>query len=1379
MKKVKLFTLLSAMFITASVAAFKSNAAISSSPVSGQSDTYSYTGAETTWTVPVAGYYDITCNGAQGGRGAAHKANNGSEWANNGSYGAEKKSRAYLAKGTVLVIHCGGVGKNGYVVAGDSCSAGDGGWNDGSKGTKESHWMENTSSATGAAGGGGGGSSYILVNGTKVISAKGGSGGDAFAGVPSVPFNGGGGAGGGSTSLQNAAGVIWYTSELNSTSENANAGNGKIVITYVRPYFEFTRNPASQTAKELGTVSLGVETSIEAVSLQWQVNTSGIWTNIKNEEATNDLTGRKIYSGSQGKTLQITDIPYEYNGNKYRCVAVYDGQTFISNEVAITVTSGLVFDEEPQDASRIEGQDVMFAARSSYAAQYGTFQWQKRDASGSWENVLVNDAPVFDEKSGQWVKNPEAEKYETGVDGPTLQWECELSDNNTYYRCVITTMDGKRSLVSNAACLTVVKKDFNKILAQYNREIEYGESLNIDEVYISLQYTNGKVDFASGWDNLYFLINEDREKVWTPDALGIQTIQIVFVDDSTTEGDKEYFATLKVTVVDTTSPEILTCDVSEHDVSNNPSKVQKITVTTSAKDLYTTKEKLMYALIEENRPLTERDYVLADDNGVASFELILNQNKSYVLYVKDENENVASKQVEVVVLDIDPPVIRDVYLLMQDKEWYSYNILKIEASDEYLPEEIEYRIGLSDEEIEKTDWQKENEFYIDKNGVYIIEVKDSVGNTVRTTYQVNDIDSTAPVVEGTVSYDFESDAFLLSAVVSDADSGLYTYRKQNGPLVYIGDTDADATYQIDFDAVKYEDFKNSIVLEVTDKAGNTNFYQFIRDDETYSVPTVTLTRVTEETGEWLDHVIIKAEYSLERGSVSDKPYSFVKWDGDIAPEGAGTWTGSSSYSVTSSGTWRCYVKTTSGAVGYADIVIGDVDANPPEISFEALEWNWSSKKATLHYNISDTDSGIAKITMQANSLEGNKTYDEFYGMYKAELEQEVTLYANAVYSLYAYDIAGHESVYKVSCSTTGQLVQNPVTVIFTDYDNAILSTQIIVQGGNATAPGDPSRNGYIFKGWDRSLINIQEDTTIKALYTAEASDAFSSSGSSGSGSDEYTVSFVDYDGVTLKTQKVKAGESASAPSDPSRSGYIFRGWNNSYRNIKKDTTCTAVYEKTDASSGAGNEGIFLVTFKDYNGVVLDSQSVNYGKAANAPENPVRAGYIFKGWDKAFSYVTSDITVTAVYESDNSGTSSNIAKTTGKTGAGGTGGSDTMEGMDGIEEELNAEEYISVALMQVNASALAVDNGEYGILAQDGTSEDNEFLIEKDSRLQEITQEKLGEEEGNKKLSIGFWLTIILIILLAGFAIFYNLNRKHVWVRLPDIPFLNFDLPFAS
>ncbi len=62
----------------------------------------------------------------------------------------------------------------------------------------------------------------------------------------------------------------------------------------------------------------------------------------------------------------------------------------------------------------------------------------------------------------------------------------------------------------------------------------------------------------------------------------------------------------------------------------------------------------------------------------------------------------------------------------------------------------------------------------------------------------------------------------------------------------------------------------------------------------------------------------------------------------------------------------------------------------------------------------------------------------------------------------------------------------------------------------------------------------------------------------------FTVTFKDWDGTVLKTQKVNAGSSATAPADPTRNGYTFSGWDKKFNNITADTVITATYtEITD------------------------------------------------------------------------------------------------------------------------------------------------------------------------------------------------------------------------
>ena len=58
---------------------------------------------------------------------------------------------------------------------------------------------------------------------------------------------------------------------------------------------------------------------------------------------------------------------------------------------------------------------------------------------------------------------------------------------------------------------------------------------------------------------------------------------------------------------------------------------------------------------------------------------------------------------------------------------------------------------------------------------------------------------------------------------------------------------------------------------------------------------------------------------------------------------------------------------------------------------------------------------------------------------------------------------------------------------------------------------------------------------------------------------------------------------------------------------------------------------YTVTFVDDKGNVLSEQTVVKGGAATSPDVPNVDGYTFKGWDKSFDNVTSDLTVKALFE----------------------------------------------------------------------------------------------------------------------------------------------------
>lgn len=56
------------------------------------------------------------------------------------------------------------------------------------------------------------------------------------------------------------------------------------------------------------------------------------------------------------------------------------------------------------------------------------------------------------------------------------------------------------------------------------------------------------------------------------------------------------------------------------------------------------------------------------------------------------------------------------------------------------------------------------------------------------------------------------------------------------------------------------------------------------------------------------------------------------------------------------------------------------------------------------------------------------------------------------------------------------------TVKFVDYDGAELKTETVEDGGAATPPANPTREGYVFSGWDKAFNYIKEDLVVTAQY---------------------------------------------------------------------------------------------------------------------------------------------------------------------------------------------------------------------------------------------------------------------------------------------------------
>ncbi|MCD8295882.1 MAG: InlB B-repeat-containing protein [Clostridia bacterium] len=200
-----------------------------------------------------------------------------------------------------------------------------------------------------------------------------------------------------------------------------------------------------------------------------------------------------------------------------------------------------------------------------------------------------------------------------------------------------------------------------------------------------------------------------------------------------------------------------------------------------------------------------------------------------------------------------------------------------------------------------------------------------------------------------------------------------------------------------------------------------------------------------------------------------------------------------------------------------------------------------------------------------------------------------------------------------------------------------VGTQSVALGGKATAPEDPERERYEFTGWytDAACTDSNKfdfDTVINADITLYAGWMQTSI--------EVTYN-LNYTGAQeMEASYIDAGNSFAKPeTDPEREGYDFSGW-------YTDASCTASYDFESVPTGdiilyAGwTVTVLTVTFNtNYDGLTVDSQSVEYGGTATEPAVE-RSGYIciwqLDGAEYDFNTpVTQDITLEASWESESS------------------------------------------------------------------------------------------------------------------------------------------------
>ena len=183
--------------------------------------------------------------------------------------------------------------------------------------------------------------------------------------------------------------------------------------------------------------------------------------------------------------------------------------------------------------------------------------------------------------------------------------------------------------------------------------------------------------------------------------------------------------------------------------------------------------------------------------------------------------------------------------------------------------------------------------------------------------------------------------------------------------------------------------------------------------------------------------------------------------------------------------------------------------------------------------------------------------------------------------------------YAITFDTNGGSEIAPITQ---DYGTAI------------TAPANPTRKGYTFKGWDKEIPKTMpaENMTVKAQWEIN----------------QYTITFDSNGGSEIAPITQDYGTAITAPADPTRKGYTFKGWD---KEIPKTMPAENITVKAQWEINQ-----YTITFDSNGGSEIAPITQDYGTAITAPADPTRKGYTFKGWDKEIpeTMPAENITITA-------------------------------------------------------------------------------------------------------------------------------------------------------
>ena len=264
--------------------------------------------------------------------------------------------------------------------------------------------------------------------------------------------------------------------------------------------------------------------------------------------------------------------------------------------------------------------------------------------------------------------------------------------------------------------------------------------------------------------------------------------------------------------------------------------------------------------------------------------------------------------------------------------------------------------------------------------------------------------------------------------------------------------------------------------------------------------------------------------------------------------------------------------------GYTQVGWATVDGGEKVYDFEDI---YTKNEALTLYPVWNTNKYT--ITFDTNGGSEIAPITQDYGT-------QIAAPANPTrkgYTFKGWDKEIPETMPAENITVKAQWEINQYTITFDTNGGSEIAPITQDYGTEITAPDNPTRKGYTFKGWDKEIPKTMpaENITVKAQWEIN----------------QYTITFDTNGGSEIAPITQDYGTEITAPANPTRKGYTFKGWDKEIPETMpaENITITARWKDTEKPTGEIiigtnkwneflNELTFGIFFKDTQEVTINA-----------------------------------------------------------------------------------------------------------------------------------------------------------------------------------------------